>query len=549
MPGYRVNQFAGEAPRANPLTLEPNVAELALDVNLDEGTLRPWRERLPVHTAQADVLGFIRTKCCWLVADVCANYSLLWPSCEYIVRTGVAPYPEFSTFAEACLNQWCRLGVPCPDIAPTASPVSPPDPNPELRSLEMRAYRYSWVNKYGHEGGGSPPSTAYVTNDGTTSIVQIPACPTPEWCVVALRLYRIATPLESGAEKSNPQNTEYYLVAELPCGTTVYTDSQRLLDLGGDGGAIGIFTREESLPPPADLKEVVCLENGILAGISGDFVVMSEPFQPQSWPLKFYKRLWDTPIALAAVTSTVYVGTTGTPYTIDGRNDCQGDGLAGVYRHREPLPITNARSMVAGSGVAYYASNDGLVAISGSSARVFSESVFSKEQWRALHPNLMLGALLDGYYMGFTDIAGIRLKTPETEHLDSPRDSLTRLSDRPRALWLSPEGYLYMAEGNLISQWNGGATDRPYRWRHIPKHQPRQTSLNAAGMDMRRPGNVQITHIGDTCQFVRNVWETMDYRLPGSFYVNSLQVEFFGTGEIEQWEIGTSVKELRRLAA
>lgn len=550
MPGFKIEQFSGEVPRLNPRGLQPSVASFALDVDLDNGTLRPWRERLPVHTAPFNVLGFIRTGCCFLAADKCADYSLLWPSCKFVIRTGVRGYPEFATFDEACADDWCRLGVPCPDVAPSASPVIPAIRDPVTRSLEIRAYRYSWVNKHGQEGGGSPPSTAYTTNDGVTSIVQLPACAAdPAFCITTIRIYRLATPLESGGETSNPQNTEYYFLADVPCGTTVYTDDQSLLDIGGSGGQIGVFTREESIPPPADLTAVVSLENGILAGISGEFVVMSEPFHPHSWPLKYYKRLWDTPIALAAVASTVYVGTTGTPYTIDGRNDCQGDGLAAVYRHREPLPIANKRSMVAGSGVAYYASVDGLVAVSGSSARVISESVFSRRDWQALHPNLMIGALLDGHYFGFSDVAGIRLKTPEPEHTDSSRVALTRLSDRPQAMWRSPEGFLFMAEGNVISQWNAGAAARPYTWRSTSQFMPSQLSLTAAAAVFGLLGNVEIKHLGNKCQFARTVWESQPYRLPGGFYVTEMKVEFAGTGEIKEWSIGTSVKEQRRVSA
>lgn len=550
MPGYKITKFSGEMPRANDRTLPPDIAELALDVNLDNGTLRPWRERLPVHTAPHDVKGFSRVGCCWLTDDACAEFSLLWPSCEFVVRTGVQPYPEFATWDEACAGQWCRLGVPCPSVAPTASPTAPPDPNPALRSLELRAYRYTWVNKYGQEGGGSPPSNSYATNNGTTSIVQIPACP-DGWCITHINLYRLATPLESGGEQSNPQNTEYYFVAQIPCGTTVFTDSLPLLDLGSMGGDLAVFTREESIPPPDDLTGIVCLENGKLAGFSPSLrmVVMSEPFAPHSWPLKDYKKLWDDPVALAAVASVIYVGTTGTPYTIDGSNDCKGDGLSAVFRHREPLPCISKRSMVGGSGVAYYSSNDGLVAIAGQQSRVISEQLLSKTDWQNLRPNRMLGALLDGFYLGFTDVAGIRLRTSETEHTDDIKVAFTRLSDRPVALWRSPEGFLYMANDNVISQWNGAGVLREYRWRSLPAHMPRTLSMNAAQVDMGLPGNVIVDHIGNVGTFTRNVWETMDYRLPVWFNVDQMQAEFRGTGEVKQFGSGTSIKEMRRAAA
>lgn len=551
MSGFKINVFSGEMPRANPLTLPPTVAEFALDVRLDNGSLRPWRERLPVHTAPTPVLGFIRVGCCWLTDDGCAEFSLLWPSCEFVMRTGVQPYPEIATFTEACAGQWCRLGVPCPSVAPGASPVSPPNLDPTLRSLETRAYRYSWVNKYGREGGGSPPSAPYQTNDGTTSIVQLPPCPDASYCIERINIYRLATPLEAGGEKSNPQNTEYYFVDSVPCGTTVYTDTKTLFQLGGEQGELSIFTREESIPPPDDLTGVVCLENGMLAGFSPSLqmVVLSEAFAPHSWPLKFYKKLWDKPIALAAVASTLYVGTTGTPYTIDGRNDPQGDGLTTVFRHREPLPCISKASMVAASGGAYYASDDGLVAIAGQNSRVVSESLFSKQDWQKLRPNKMKGALLDGFYFGITDVAGIRLKTNEAEHIDDAKASLTRLSDRPDVMWRSPEGFLYMAQGNVISQWDGAATLRTYTWRNVRQHMPRSTSLNAAGASMGIPGNVTVDHISEKGTFTRNVWQTMDYRLPVWFSVREMQFEFRGTGEIKQAEVGTSVKEQVRVAA
>lgn len=549
MPGFKINTFSGEMPRANPMTMPPSVAEFALDVNLENGSLRPWRERLPVHTAPAPVRGFIRVGCCWLTGP-CAEFSLLWPSCELVVRTGAQDYPEIATFEQACRDEWCRLGVPCPSIAPSAQAAVAPNLDPNLRNLELRAYRYTWVNRLGQEGGGSPPSVPFPTNDGATSIVQLPAnCPDPAYCIERINIYRLATPLESGGEKSNPQNTEYYFVDSVPCGTTVYTDTKTLFDLGGENGELAIFTREESVPPPDNLTGVVCLENGMLAGISGRFVVMSEPFAPHSWPLKFYKELWETPVALAAVASTLYVGTTGTPYTIDGRNDPQGDGLTTVLRHREPLPCVSKRSMVAASGGAYYASDDGLVAISGQNSRVVSESLFSKVDWQRLHPNRMQGALLDGFYFGISDVAGIRLKTNEAEHIDDAKAALTRLSDRPDAMWRSPEGFLFMAQDGVISQWNGGASDRVYTWRSLRQHLPKSLSLNAGQVDMGIPGNVTVDHVSEKGTFTRNVWETMDYRLPVWFSVREVQLQFSGTGEIMQGGVGTSVKEMVRVAA
>jgi len=550
MPGIKINAFSGEMPRENPRLMNQNVAEVALDVNLDQGTLHPWRERLPVSTQEFDVLSMFRTDCCWLASDRCADYALMSPACDLVIRTGAADYPEIATFAEACAGIWCRLGVPCPNVPITASPA---DPTPVVDySTTMRSYRYTWVNKFDQEGGGSPPSFSFDVVDGAAVVLQIPPCPDdPTFCVTQIKIYRTGTPFESGGETSNPQNTEWFLVDTVPCGTTVYTDTKRDIDLSGSGGDLAVFTREESIPPPADLHSVVSMENGCLCGISGQFIVQSETFKPQSWPLKFYKKLWpgDDPRRCVAIRNTLYVATDGHPYTIETTPDCNSDGRQGVYRHRDPMPITNVRSMAAGSGVAYYASDDGLIALSGTSARVSSEQLWSKKQWQKLHPNLMIGAILDGHYFGFSDVYGFRLKTVEPEHFDKPQTALTQLSDRPKALWTSPDGFLYMAFGNSIERWNDGNRWRPYLWISNDMLWARRTSLSAAYAMIRMPGPLEITHITDRGDYARVVVNDNLFRLPDWMSVASTKIKFVGTAEVTEFATGTSYKEAYRAGA
>jgi transposase-like protein len=550
MPGFRINGFSGEMPRNNPRLMNQNVAELALDVNLDQGTLRPWRDRLRVSDQDFDVLSMFLTDCCWLASDKCADYALVSPACPLVVRTGVAAYPEIATFEQACANIWCRLGVPCPDVAITASPA---DPAPPIGySTTMRSYRYSWVNKFDQEGGGSPPSVSFDVVDGAAVMLQIPPCPAdPSYCVTNVKIYRTGTPFESGGETSNPQNTEWYLVDVVGCGVSVYVDTKREIDLSVSGGDLAIFTREESIPPPADLHSVVSMENGCLCGISGEFVVQSETYLPHSWPLKFYKKLWqgDEPKRCVSVKNTLYVATAGHPYTIETTPDCNTDGRQGVWRHREPMPIVGGRSMAAGSGLAYYASEDGLVALAGAAARVVSEQLWSKEQWQKLHPNLMIGAIFDGFYFGFSDVYGFRLKTTEPEHFDKPETALTRLSDRPKAMWVSPDGFLYMAIGTAIERWNAGDRWRPYLWICTEMIWARRTSLSAAYAVIRQPGALEITHVTDRGDYARTVVNDDLFRLPDWMSVATTKIKLRGTAEVTEFATGTSFKEAYRAGA
>jgi hypothetical protein len=552
MAGLKFSQFSGMAPRINPRLRSAQIAEIALDVCLDEGTLAPWRERLPVYTSANDpVLAMIRVDCCWLTSDKCADFCVPWPSCPYVVKAGDG-VPLYATFEDACADDWCPLTWPCPTVAPSASPTSA-FPSVEERDFETRSYRYAWVNRYDHEHGGSPPSAPIQTHDGDSVVIQLPQPPSG-FCITSIRLYRTGTPFETGGEKSNPANTEWFLVGEYPVGTTVVTDDLMMRDLPGTNGALATFMGDERLPPPDDIIEVVSLENGQMAAISPSLnqVVMSEPFLPTSWPMKYRKGFWqdDDPVALAAEGAILYVGTTGHPYTIQAtQQDSNTDGRHGVYKHREPLPCLNRRSMAAGSGACYYASLDGLVALSGTQARVISEEILSKKQWQAWHPNRMIGVVYDGFYMGFSDVIGFRMRTAQPEHIDARTAMLTLLSDRPNALWLSDHGSLYMANENIVSQWNAGNTLRPYHWCSTEFQWARRTALGASYLLQDDVGPVQVTLVTEKGDYSFSPLDEDAHPLPTWLNVVETAVCFDGTGEVTEFSIGTTIKETIRAGA
>lgn len=547
MAGVRINAFGGLIPRDNPITRSPGVARVALDVNLDQNTIAPWREPKVVHEEQFDILGMFRPDCCWLTSEKCAEYTRLWPSCTYVVRTGVQSYPEISTFEEACEGVWCRLGVPCPTIAPTASPVNPQAVD---QTTQLRSYRYTWLNKYDQEGNGSPPSLSYNVVDGGSVMLQIPPCDAgPEYCIEKVAIYRTGTPFESGGETSNPQNTEWFLVDVVDCGTSSYVDNKKNIDLSANGKYFATFTREETLPPPDDLHSIVDLENGMMAGISDDWVIMSEPFAPHSWPLKLKKKLFNKPRRLAAIKDTLYVATDGFPYTIQATQDCNTNGIQGVFRHREPLPIISTRGMVAGTSAVYYPTTDGLVALSGTSARVISEAVWSKEQWQKIRPNRLIGAILNNYYFGFTDIYGFRLRTVDTEHIDPAKNALTEISDRPQSLWVSTEGYLYMAIGGQIKEWNTGNRQRPYTWRSTEYVFGRRSPVAAAYAFIERKGQLNVKLITDKGSYSREIVNSDLFRVPNWMQVGELAFELTGTAEVKEIAAGTSYSETYRAGA
>jgi hypothetical protein len=540
MPAFKIDKFYGLAPRLNPLAAGHSRAKFALDVDLDNGTLRPWRTPKLIHeSGLGTVLSFACIGDCWLTFPGCVSIVHPYiPSCPFVILAGPGlPYPQIATTADACLGDFCRLGLPCPPTAPRMD-FTPVAAN---KKTAARAYRYSYVNRYGQEGGGSLPSEVLNVEDGQTVTVSNFATPDPEWCVTAIRIYRLGTPFETGLENSNPQNTEYYFVAEIPATQTSFVDTIKDIALGGDGRA-NVFTNDEWLPPPADLHSIVSLENGILAGIAGEYIYLTDPMSPHAWNLRYIKGLLDRPLALAAVGNALYALTDGRPYFIDGRNNPKQDGFAQVLRTRVPIPVVSPRSVAADSNVVYYASTAGLAAISGKEVKLISQSLLSERDWQELRPNTMIGAVRAGYYHGYTSNAGVRFRGPEAEFANIGQISYTNLSERPTALWAGDNGELYYADGGNIMGWNLGDRMRDYFWASTEEYFSRRSGLTSASIDRGVPGNLRFrleTDYGIVLD--RTVNKTQDFRTRGLSNALFASAWFNGTAEVRQVAIGSSI--------
>lgn len=533
-----LTKFLGLAPRINSRAAGPNLARKAIDVDLDNGTIRPWREGKLMFTADHDILSFAHVGCCWLTWDKCVDLVFPYtPSCPFVIVTGAAAYPQIATAEDACAGEWCRLGVPCPPAAPIMS-FTPVAVNVKTAA---RGYRYTYVNKYAQEGGGSAPSQVEPVQDGQTVTVTGFECPDPEWCVISIRLYRLGTPFETGLEESNPQNTEYFFVAEFPCTQATYVDTILDINLGGPAGP-NVFTNDEYLPAPADLRNIVSMENGILAGISGDAVWMSEPNSPHAWLLRYTKGFFDKPVALAAIGPAMFVATDGRPYLVDGKNNCKGDGCAQVLRTPVPLPCISRRSMVAESGVCYYASTTGLVALGGTSAKVISQQHLSERDWQDLRPNTMIGAFRNGYYHGYTENFGMRYRGPESEFDNQREIAFTHLTERPSALWRAENGELYYAVGREVFHWNGGDRFKVATWASNETFFARRTTLGSGAIDRTTYGNTRFLLTTDYGVVLdRLVNDSKEFRLPGLANAEFASVEVQTTAEVRQITVGTTI--------
>ena len=157
------------------------------------------------------------------------------------------------------------------------------------------------------------------------------------------------------------------------------------------------------LPPPDQLRGLISIPGGILAGFSGSKggqrkeVCFSVPYQCHAWPLANRLSVDYEVMALAATQAGVVVATKGKPYIIVGDEP----GNMSVVKLEVAYACRSAKSMVDMGSYAMYASPAGLVAVGGNTPQLVTSNILTREQWQAYNPDNIVGGHYDGKYFGF----------------------------------------------------------------------------------------------------------------------------------------------------
>ena len=403
MPYIKLENFSGVVPRTGPTQLDATQAQVANNVKLQSKELRSWAQpELEYVPTTVDVETIYRIDSpsgekYWLewatdvdmvpgpVADVDefryyytgdgkpkkTNYAMATGS-----GTGIHPYPI----------SWLYMGVPAPTGAPTLVASS------TAGTTETRAYVYTNVSSFGsvkEESAPSPATTVTVTNTGATVTVSgFTAAPTTGYNITHRRIYRTIT----GAT-----TVTYSFVAEIPVSTTSYVDSKTTAQLGSALPSL-YWT-----PPPDDLKGLVAMPNGILVGFLGNQLWFSEPYYPHAWP-EGYMLTVDYPIVgLGVYETNLVVLTTRFPYLISGVSP------SSMSQQKLPIPqpCVSKKSITSDQYGVLYASPNGLVSLGQGTQDVVTVPLYTRDEWQALNPASMVGAVYNNMYMGFTTINGV----------------------------------------------------------------------------------------------------------------------------------------------
>jgi hypothetical protein len=249
---------------------------------------------------------------------------------------------------------------------------------------ESRVYVYTWVNKesgFEFESAPSPASEIVDVHDGQTVTLSGFGTPTSGYTVTHKRIYRTV----SGV---------YLFVEELELAIKNYTDSKDPDELSEE------LPSATWTPPPANLKGLINLPNGIMAGFVGRDVYLCDPYHPHAWPEQYVQTVDYPVVGLGRMDTTLAVLTTGTPYFLQGTSP---DTMVLVKSDLEQS-CSSKRSIVSANGVVMYASPDGLVLLTPSGSKIVTENYFTRAQWQAYFvPTSIHAYMQDLKYIGFYD--------------------------------------------------------------------------------------------------------------------------------------------------
>lgn len=403
MPYIKVEDFSGIVPRTGPTQIEANQAQIANNVKLQSRELRSWADPISVYTpALPDV------ETVYYIDSPSGNrYWLEWATDVDMVPGPVADVNEFryyytgdgapkkTNYALATTsgvgtppypNSWLYMGVPAPAAAATLTASSAAAPN------ETRAYVYTYVSTFGtvkEESAPSPAATVVVNSaTGTVTVSGFSAAPTTGYNITHRRIYRTIT----GAT-----NVVYSFVAEIPVATTSYVDSLSVTQLGSELQTLYWTT------PPAGLKGLVAMPNGILAGFVGNQVYFSEPYYPHAWPDIYALTVDYQIIGLGVYENTLVVLTTRFPYLISGVSP------SSMTQQKLPIPqpCISKKSIASDQYGVLYASPNGLVSLGSGTQDVVTVPLYTRDEWQELNPSSMIGMIYNNMYMGFYTVGTV----------------------------------------------------------------------------------------------------------------------------------------------
>lgn len=393
---------------------------------------------------------------------------------------------------------------------------------------------------------GPPSAASNIVARGDVERVNLTAIPTAApvdgntYNVTGKRLYRTNA-------NSDGLNAVYQFVAEIPLANATYTDALRSFELGEE------LASKDWVKPPADMTGLINVTAGVLAGYSASTLCFSQPFQPHAWPLKYQFTFDAVIVALCAFGNATAVLTQGRPAIVYGTVP----GEMRVERSQVARPCVSAKSVAdMGYGVVY-ASDNGLVFMSGAGEKVITDQIFTKSEWESLNPETIIGGAYDDRYVGFyTKDDGTKagfVLDPQNE-----AQSWAPLTFGADACWTDPKtGHFYVLIDESIARWDAHPTDTYfYRWRSKRFASQLSGNLSHARLIADRYPIDFAAYVNSDPRapeallqvYTKTVTNGLPFPMPGGFRATAFEFEFHGRGDgrLKSFTAASSMDELNQ---
>jgi hypothetical protein len=405
MPYIQLQNFSGIAPRTGPTQLEPNQAQIAVNVRETSKELRSWKKEVveytPNYTNVQTIYKLYNTPTGtykWLewTTDVDIAVGPVGDITESRIYYTGDGTPKKTNWALATTsgagtkpfpNAYYNMGVLAPAAAPTLVKSGGSG-----TVHEDRAYVYTNISTFGSVQEESAPSPAgtvsSVEPNATVTVSGFSSVAVSGYNITSRRIYRSVTGTGS---------VVYAFVAEIPVATASYADTVLAINLGGTLESL-YYTE-----PPSTLQGIVAMANGILVGFTGNQVWFCEPYLPHAWPSNYMMTVNDEIVGLGAFDSSVVVLTKHQPFVITGTSP------GGMSQVKLPMmqPCVSKKSITTDQYGILYASPNGLVSIASGTQDVVTTALYTREEWQALNPSSLVSKVYNNLYIGFYTTGGV----------------------------------------------------------------------------------------------------------------------------------------------
>lgn len=516
----KAENFRGEIPRLQPRLLPPGFAQVAINVRLDDGAIRPLRAPLAAHTFLSSVASF-------------TFFDNNWIGWSNVVNAVPGPVAQNRLYVTGDLQPRIifegntrNLALPAPDAAPDVDVIGTPDPE----ILSSIVFAYTFVTDLDEESPPSPASAAVDWHAPLGATLSGFSAPPAGRGVNRRRIYR--------SETSELGITDLYFIAEQPISASTFVFEPNTHPIQE------VIPSNDFDPPPTDMQGIISMPNGMMAAFAGKELLFCEPFIPHAWPIRYRLKVDFPIVGLAAFGSSLAVLTTGQPYIVQGT----APENMSMERIEVNYPCASARSIVDLGYSAVYASPEGLVMISTGRAEVISRRLWTREQWAALNPATFIAGQYDGAYVVSYEI-GPGARAMMVLDLTGDQPFLTHATIQAAAMHYDLQtGSLFILEGastgTEVRKWDAG-TPLTYRWRSGLIHVGGAVGFGAAMTQTDLGEGVSTTTRVFANTALHHTETELDkpYRLPDGMY-ERWEFECEGTAVVTGYLIGGDITEL-----